>query len=558
MSVVLVNYQRRRRHDHLPRRRSRDARLAGRPARDHRRRQRVRRRQRRADPRRRTRTSRSSSRRRTLGFAGGCNLGVARGDGEYLAFLNNDARPDPHWLARRGRRARARRPTSRAWPARCSTGTATTIDFVDAVAVLLRHGLQAATSASPTSAAYDERARRAVRHRRGDVRARRASSVGVGGFDERYFMFFEDVDLGWRLYLLGYRVRYVPDVARLPPPPRVDGEVRAVARALPARAQRALHDLQELRRRAPARACLPAALALAVRRGVALGGVDPHALDLAARRSGDEPTTRPRGAQGRRWRRSYAIDAFVEQLPIAATSRATSCRRPGAAATTSSCRCSGSRSQPDIADPRYLDGLRAPSSTAFDIEEMFARGAGSSSPPATRSRPQMAGPAIRGLADRAARCRASTTSSWSTLERCEHLTHPDFECRTVDRRRAAPSSSSGATSSSSRATSCSSYPWLLRQPARSSSPTSTTRSTSSSSSRPRDLRRGRPRATSCVDCDRRRSTSSSTRGDFFLCARDKQRDFWLGQLAAVGRVNPVTYDADETLRVAHRRRRRSA
>ncbi len=38
------------------------------------------------------------------------------------------------------------------------------------------------------------------------------------------------------------------------------------------------------------------------------------------------------------------------------------------------------------------------------------------------------------------------------------------------------------------------------------------------------------------------------RGDFFLCASDKQRDFWLGALAALGRVNPVTYDQDPTLR----------
>ncbi|MGH8982649.1 MAG: glycosyltransferase family 4 protein [Acidimicrobiia bacterium] len=37
------------------------------------------------------------------------------------------------------------------------------------------------------------------------------------------------------------------------------------------------------------------------------------------------------------------------------------------------------------------------------------------------------------------------------------------------------------------------------------------------------------------------------RGDFFLCASQKQRDFWLGQLAAVGRINPVTYDAGENL-----------
>lgn len=38
------------------------------------------------------------------------------------------------------------------------------------------------------------------------------------------------------------------------------------------------------------------------------------------------------------------------------------------------------------------------------------------------------------------------------------------------------------------------------------------------------------------------------RGDFFMCASDKQRDFWLGQLAAVGRVNPVVYDEHDALR----------
>ena len=38
------------------------------------------------------------------------------------------------------------------------------------------------------------------------------------------------------------------------------------------------------------------------------------------------------------------------------------------------------------------------------------------------------------------------------------------------------------------------------------------------------------------------------RGDFFLCASEKQRDFWLGALASLGRVNTVSYDADETLR----------
>jgi len=38
------------------------------------------------------------------------------------------------------------------------------------------------------------------------------------------------------------------------------------------------------------------------------------------------------------------------------------------------------------------------------------------------------------------------------------------------------------------------------------------------------------------------------RGDFFLCASERQRDFWLGALSHAGRVNPSTYDDDPTLR----------
>ncbi len=38
------------------------------------------------------------------------------------------------------------------------------------------------------------------------------------------------------------------------------------------------------------------------------------------------------------------------------------------------------------------------------------------------------------------------------------------------------------------------------------------------------------------------------RGDFFLCASPRQRDFWLGQLAGVGRLNEHTYDRSPDLR----------
>lgn len=37
-------------------------------------------------------------------------------------------------------------------------------------------------------------------------------------------------------------------------------------------------------------------------------------------------------------------------------------------------------------------------------------------------------------------------------------------------------------------------------------------------------------------------------GDFYLCASERQRDWWLGLLEAAGRINPATFDADPSLR----------
>ena len=40
----------------------------------------------------------------------------------------------------------------------------------------------------------------------------------------------------------------------------------------------------------------------------------------------------------------------------------------------------------------------------------------------------------------------------------------------------------------------------------------------------------------------------AARGDFFICASEKQRDYWIGHLSAVGRVNVATYGHDPLLR----------
>ncbi|WP_421021041.1 glycosyltransferase family 2 protein, partial [Klebsiella pneumoniae] len=42
------------------------------------------------------------------------------------------------------------------------------------------------------------------------VALRREAFDAVGGFDDRYFMYMEDVDLCWRLWRAGWRVGYEP------------------------------------------------------------------------------------------------------------------------------------------------------------------------------------------------------------------------------------------------------------------------------------------------------------------------------------------------------------
>lgn len=42
---------------------------------------------------------------------------------------------------------------------------------------------------------------------------RRSAFDHIDGFDDSFFMYHEDVDLGWRFHLMGYSVKYIPDSA---------------------------------------------------------------------------------------------------------------------------------------------------------------------------------------------------------------------------------------------------------------------------------------------------------------------------------------------------------
>src|SRR5437867_3058068 len=140
----------------------------------------------------------------------------------------------------------------------------------------------------------------------------------LGGFDERFFMFYEDVDFGWRCNLRGWKVRYEPQsLAYHRHHASVSKVDSADAREWYLLERNALAALYKNLGDETLAAVLPAALALTVRRATARGDLDPTQLEITNRKAVSEtvpvPLTTLAGV--------LAIDQFVELLPSLAKSR---------------------------------------------------------------------------------------------------------------------------------------------------------------------------------------------------------------------------------------------
>lgn len=144
-----------------------------------------------------------------LGFAGGNNRALARCDTEFVALLNADAFPEPDWLERLVAAAKAYPEVAAFGSRQLREGNADVLDGIG-------------DSYHLSGAVW--RARHGVRQRAEDLVAReifspcaaaalfrRQALVDVGGFDEDFFCYVEDVDLGFRLRLAGHKAMYVPD-----------------------------------------------------------------------------------------------------------------------------------------------------------------------------------------------------------------------------------------------------------------------------------------------------------------------------------------------------------
>jgi GT2 family glycosyltransferase/glycosyltransferase involved in cell wall biosynthesis len=466
------------------------------------------------------------------GFAGGCNHGAAQATGQYVAFLNNDARPDPDWLT--AAVAELHADTSVACVAsKVLDWEGDTLDFVDAAAAFYGHGFKTGVD-EPDDRQDNER----------DVLFAHGAAMVIdaevfrdaGAFDERYFMFFEDVDLGWRLWMLGYRVRYVPDSLVYHRQHASMGGIGAW-REQYLLERNALftiyknyddHNLQKT---------LPASIALAVRRGISLGDDDPHSFDL--RRPGSDHGEHQL-AHKQTLAATFAVDSFVEELPRLTAERAAlqaRRRRPDYEIL----RLFHEPLRPNINVPYFLEGFQN-AVDAFGVAEVFGERRRIVIATGDTLEPAMAGPAIRAWQIAIALSREHDVEL-VTDNRCVGLEHPDFRVRRVTPRELVDLvkwcdvfifqghvlHENPSVAMSDRVIVADIYdPIHLEQ-----------------------LEQARDLGT---DGHRQMVLSSTwvlnrqlARGDFFMCASDKQRDFWLGQLAAVGRINPLTYEGDETL-----------
>jgi GT2 family glycosyltransferase len=144
-----------------------------------------------------------------IGFAAACNKGIAAATTELVALLNPDAFAEPGWLAALVTAASAFPECAAFGSRQMIAGRSNILDGIGDRWHLT--GLSYRDGHGRSLALADLEAREIFSPCAAAALYRRPTLIAVGGFDEDYFCFGEDVDLGYRLRLAGYGARFVPD-----------------------------------------------------------------------------------------------------------------------------------------------------------------------------------------------------------------------------------------------------------------------------------------------------------------------------------------------------------
>jgi GT2 family glycosyltransferase len=146
------------------------------------------------------------------GFAHAANRGVELACGDFVALVNTDVVLAPDWIARMTA-SLARDPTAAAGACKMVSYDDPGVIY-DAGDVLRRDGAcEQRGRFRRDDGGWDE-AGEVFGACAGAALYRRSVLDSLGGFDERYFAYLEDVDLALRIRLAGWRCRYEPAVAR--------------------------------------------------------------------------------------------------------------------------------------------------------------------------------------------------------------------------------------------------------------------------------------------------------------------------------------------------------
>lgn len=143
-----------------------------------------------------------------LGFAVANNIGARAARGAWLALLNNDAFPEPDWLAQLAQATRDHPECVGFASCQLNDADPTRLDGAGdsyhSIGLAWRSG-RGQVFGPPWDVPRPVFAPCAAA-----ALYRRADFLDAGGFDEAFFCYFEDVDLAFRLGLRGGRFRYVP------------------------------------------------------------------------------------------------------------------------------------------------------------------------------------------------------------------------------------------------------------------------------------------------------------------------------------------------------------
>ncbi len=146
---------------------------------------------------------------KNLGFAAGNNAGIRIASGKYIALLNNDTKVDPAWIVNLLTEAETSPPTVGMWA--CKILSYDNPDIIDNVGLLLYpDGLGRGKGRLETDQGqYDQQGEAFFPSGCAGL-YRKEMLDEIGMFDEEFFAYADDVDLGLRARLAGWGCVYVP------------------------------------------------------------------------------------------------------------------------------------------------------------------------------------------------------------------------------------------------------------------------------------------------------------------------------------------------------------